>query len=83
MRAETAASEGATQATTAAQVGRPRPLRARYAAGLWAAAALAVVPSLPFLQSEATAFLRFHNWALLVAGLILGWVLATARAALR
>lgn len=83
MTAETSASEGATQVTTAAQVGRPRPLGAGYAAGLWAAAALAVVPSLPFLQSEATAFLRFHNWALLVAGLIFGWVLATARAALR
>lgn len=83
MRYENNASAGAAQATTAAQVGRPRQLRARYAAGLWAAAALAVVPSLPFLQSEATAFSRFHNWSLLVAGLVLGWVLATARAALR
>jgi len=83
MTDETTVSEGATQATTAAQVDRPRPLGARYAAGLWAAAALAVVPSLPFLKSEATAFLRFHNWALFVAGLIFGWVLATARAALR
>lgn len=67
-----------------AQVDQRGRLRAGYAAALWAAAALAVVPSLPiFVQSEATAFLRFHNWALFVAGLTLGWVLATARAALR
>ncbi len=61
----------------------PGHLSTRQAAGLWAAAALAVVPSLPFVQSEATAFLRFHNWALFAAGLLFGWVLATARATLR
>jgi hypothetical protein len=67
---------------TGPQVDQPRQLRARHAAGLWAAASLAVVPSLPFVQSEATAFVRFHNWALFVAGLILGRVLTSARAAL-
>jgi hypothetical protein len=67
----------------AAHVKQPRRLRARQVVALWAAAALAVLPSLPFVQSEATAFVRFHNWALFVAGLILGGVLATARAALR
>ncbi len=72
-----------TRPASPAQVGQAWRLPARHTAGLWAAAALAVVPSLPFVQSEATAFLRFHNWALFVAGLILGWLLATARGGLR
>jgi len=76
-------SGGARPSTTRAQVVKPRQLRAWHAAGLWVAAALAVVPSLPFVQLEATAFVRFHNWALFVAGVIIGSVLATARAALR
>ncbi len=49
---------------------------------LWVGAALAVLPSLPFIQSEATAFVRLHNWAIFAAGVILGWVLANARGSL-
>ena len=41
---------------------------------------LAVIPSLPFLASDAVAFLRFHNWALFVGGLILGSELRAAHA---
>ena len=49
---------------------------------LAAGVALAVVPSLPFLASEAVLFVRFHNWALFSGGLITGAVLARLRARL-
>lgn len=49
---------------------------------LWLAAALAVLPGLPFIQSDATAFVRLHNWAIFAAGVILGWTLANARGSL-
>lgn len=50
---------------------------------LAAAVALAVVPSLPCFRTDAVTFVRFHHWSLLVAGLTLGWILATARMTLR
>lgn len=40
---------------------------------------LAVVPGLPFLESDAPVFVRFHNWAIFVGGLVIGAVLAAAR----
>ena len=46
---------------------------------LAAGVALAVVPSLPFLDSDAELFVRFHNWALFVGGLLTGAVLTRAR----
>ncbi len=45
--------------------------------------ALAVVPSLPFLLSDATWFTRFRNWAIFVGGLLTGAVLARARTRLQ
>lgn len=47
------------------------------------AAMLAVVPGLPFLESPAVAFVRFHNWSIFAGGMLLGWLLAEARASLR
>lgn len=41
--------------------------------------ALAVVPSMPFVQSDAVLFVRFHNWAIFVGGLLTGAVIARAR----
>lgn len=41
--------------------------------------ALVVVPSMPFVQSEAVLFERFHNWAIFVGGLLTGAVIARAR----
>lgn len=41
--------------------------------------AFAVLPSLPFVTSDAAAFTRFHRWAIFVGGLLIGAVLATAR----
>ena len=52
----------------------PRPLR------IALALALVLIPSLPFVASDATAFLRFHNWALFAGGLLLGFELRAARA---
>ncbi len=46
---------------------------------LAAGVALAVVPSLPFLHSDAALFVRFHNWAIFVGGLLTGAVLTRAR----
>ncbi len=68
--------------------GTPRPhgraeLGRRHICFLWLAAGLAVLPSLPLVESEATAFVRLHNWAVFAGGLVLGWVLASARASLR
>ena len=40
---------------------------------------LAIVPSLPFLQSDAALFARFHDWALFVGGLLTGVVMSRAR----
>ncbi len=50
---------------------------------LWLAAALAVIPGLPLVESEAGLWVRFHNWSIFVAGILFGWVLANARASLR
>lgn len=44
--------------------------------------ALAVVPGLPFLVSDAAMFVRFRHWAIFVGGLMIGAVLARARARL-
>lgn len=41
--------------------------------------ALAVVPSVPFLQSDAVLFVRFHHWAIFVGGLLTGAVIARAQ----
>lgn len=49
---------------------------------LAAGMALALVPGLPFLQSDAAAFGRFRNWAIFVGGLLIGAVLSRARARL-
>lgn len=49
---------------------------------LWLAATLAVLPGLPFIQSEAPAFVRLHDWAVFAGGVILGWALASARGSL-
>lgn len=40
---------------------------------------LAVVPSLPLLQSDAVLFVRFHNWSIFVGGLLTGAIVARAR----
>lgn len=45
--------------------------------------ALAVVPSLPFLQSDAALFVRFHNWAIFVGGLLAGAVVSRAQTRLQ
>ncbi len=58
-------------------------LSRRHICCLWLAAGLAVLPSLPFVESEATAFVRLHNWATFAGGIALGWILASARASLR
>lgn len=44
--------------------------------------AMAILPSLPFLQSDGPLFVRFHNWAIFVGGLLTGAVLARMRARL-
>lgn len=62
---------------------RHAELSRRHLCLLWLAAGLAVLPSLPFLESDTTAFVRLHNWAIFAGGIGLGWVLASARASLR
>lgn len=59
--------------------GQPPELTAGELAALIAGFALAVVPSMPFVQSEAVLFVRFHNWAIFVGGLLAGAVIARAR----
>ncbi len=68
--------------------GTPAPQRRaelsrRHICLLWLAAGLAVLPSLPFVESETTALVRLHNSAIFAGGLVLGWGLASARASLR
>lgn len=46
---------------------------------LAAGVALAVVPSLPFVASDAPLFLRFQNWAIFVGGLLIGATLTRIR----
>lgn len=46
---------------------------------LAAGVALAIIPSLPFVQSDAALFVRFHHWAIFVGGLLTGAVLMRAR----
>jgi len=46
---------------------------------LAAGIALAVIPGLPFVQSDAALFVRFHHWAIFVGGLLTGAVLMRAR----
>lgn len=54
-------------------------LSRREAALLAIGVALALVPGLPFLVSDAAMFGRFRHWAIFVGGLTIGAVLACAR----
>ncbi len=70
-------------AVTRAPAPAPPPsLPAREAVALGLAILLAVAPNLPFLVSEAVAYGRFRNWAIFTGGLVVGAVLARARARL-
>lgn len=58
---------------------RPPELSRAELLALAAGVALAVVPNLPFLQSDAALFVRLHNWAIFVGGLLTGAVVSRAR----
>lgn len=64
-------------------VSQPRELSGVELLVLAVGVGLAVVPSLPFLQDDGATFMRFHNWAIFVGGLLIGAVISRARTRLR